>query len=150
MFYFRLHVNGNFFYKIFLLVFFLYSWWQTDSNWKPFIYHTFMIFTKRLGSNDDSLNIKLRRIPKCHVFMLNVSLKGNEPNPGYLRGEQCHRALENQYMIMWVPQLYQQIQNRSIDRLLIAMWPLCNSVSVTSAWTKCCGSRSLAMSYGYW
>jgi len=67
-----------------------------------------------------------------------------------VRGEQCHKALENQYMIMWVAPLYQQIQNRSIDKLLIAMWPLCHSVSVTGAWTKCCGSRSLAVSYGCW
>ena len=73
-----------------------------------------MIVTKRLGLNDDNLNIKGRRIPKRRVFMLNINLKDKEPSPGCLRGEPCHKALENQYMIIRVPQLYQQIQNRLI------------------------------------
>lgn len=70
---------GNYFIKYFFI--FLVQL-VTDSNWKPFIYHTFMIVAKRLGSNDN-LNTKLRRIPKSRVFMLNVNLKNNEPSPGH-------------------------------------------------------------------
>jgi len=67
---------------------------------ETFHYHTFMIVTKRLGLNDENLNIRVRRIPKRRVFMLNINLIDNEPSPGYLWCEQCHKALENQYMIM--------------------------------------------------
>jgi hypothetical protein len=85
---------GKHFIKYFFMFFVLYSWWQRDSNWKPFIYHTSMIVTKRLGLNDDNLNIKVKSIPKRRMFMLsiNTNLTDNEPSPGYLRGERCQKS----------------------------------------------------------
>jgi hypothetical protein len=62
--------------------------------------------------------------------MLNINLKDNEPSSCDLRSDQSHKAVENQYMLMRVPQIHQQIQNRSIDRLLITVWPLHHSVSL--------------------
>jgi len=52
----------NHFIKYFFMFFILYSWWQKDSNWKPFIYHIFMIVTKRVKESHNRPDVA-QRIP---------------------------------------------------------------------------------------